>query len=226
MLSAFHSLFFPSLCMACDAALQQAEDCICTHCRVHLPQTNYHMDADNPLIKYFWGKIPIEAIGAYYFFNKGGKVQTLLHRLKYKGNKEIGLKVGRFYGYDLKKSSLFQDLNFIVPIPLHPKKENKRGYNQSLYFALGLAETIGIEVAPTALARVSDAGTQTRKSRFSRSTNVNEQFQLNSHPNFENQHLLLVDDVITTGATLEACAHALLQIKGVKISIAAMACAW
>jgi ComF family protein len=226
MTGAFLLLFFPSICMACSLPLQHGEECICTHCRFHLPQTKYHLDKDNPLHQYFWGKVSIHSIAAYFFFHKGEKVQKVLHRLKYEGRKEIGIKIGEWYGHDLMQSDLFNTTDLIIPVPLHLKKERKRGYNQSLLFAQGLSRSIGVEVVPNALMRIRPSETQTLKSRFSRWNNVNEIFKIDSALNLENIHVLLVDDVLTTGATLEACALELSTVKNIKISIAAMASVW
>ena len=174
----------------------------------------------------FWGKAPLAAAAAYYFFHKGGPVQNLLHNLKYQGHKEIGLVVGEQYGHCLLQSESFREVSLILPVPLHPAKEKKRGYNQSLLFAQGLSESMGIEVGENILIRSNASETQTRKSRFARWENVQTVFRLTSAIPLENKHVLIVDDVLTTGATVEACIQELLPVKGIKISIAAMAWAW
>jgi ComF family protein len=226
MLNDCLSLFFPDLCRACNSAMRSFENCICTHCRFHLPQTNYHLDKENPIARLFWGKAPVHAGAAYYFFHKGGSVQNLLHNLKYNGHLEIGWVIGELYGHSLMQSEAFHDIGLILPVPLHPEKEKKRGYNQSLVFAQGLAKSMKTEVAPNNLIRENPAETQTRKSRFARWENVNTVFNLVSGSSLENKHVLIVDDVLTTGATIEACIQQLLLVKGIKISIATIAWAW
>jgi len=160
-----------------------------------------------------------------YFFAKGGKVQHLLHLLKYKGKKEIGEYIGKIYGEDLKKSLFYSDIDVIIPVPLHPRRKRKRGYNQSEIFAKGLSESLVKPYDTRTLIRTYASETQTKKSRFRRWENVKEIFDLKDHQHLINKHILLVDDVVTTGATLEACASMLLKIPGVKVSIATIACA-
>ncbi|MBA3705022.1 MAG: ComF family protein [Bacteroidetes bacterium] len=223
MLNDFVSLIFPHVCASCGKSLYKKEYSICIHCAYHLPKTNFHLDKENPIAKIFWGRINIHSAGAFYGFNKGGKVQHLIHQLKYKGNKEVGITVGKWYGYDLRLHPAFSTVNIIIPVPLHPKKEKKRGYNQSRFFAEGLAQSMSVDADFTILIRALESNTQTRKSRFNRWKNVESVFQLRSEKILHGKHILLVDDVITTGATLEACAQILLQVPGVKVSIATIA---
>jgi ComF family protein len=223
MLSDFISLAFPHVCVSCGKCLYKKEHTICTYCAYHLPKTNFHSDADNPVAKVFWGRVTIHSAAAFYGFNKGGKVQHLIHQLKYKGKKNIGVAIGKLYGYELKNCLDFNTVNIIVPVPLHPKKLKKRGYNQSAAFAEGLAESMNIEADYKTLYREVESETQTKKSRFNRWQNVESIFQLHDTKTLEGKHILLVDDVITTGATLEACAHTLLQAPDVKVSIATIA---
>ena len=223
MLNDFISLIFPQVCVSCGKSLFKNEQNICTHCVYHLPKTDFHLDNENPIAKIFWGRTNIYSAGAFYGFNKGGKVQHLIHQLKYKGRKEIGFTVGKLYGFDLKQSENFNTIDVVIPVPLHPKKEKKRGYNQSESFAQGLATVMEAETNFTTLFRKYDSETQTRKSRFSRWENVETIFQLKNGESLTGKHILLVDDVITTGATLEACAQTLQQIPDIKISIATIA---
>ena len=223
MLNDFIALIFPHVCVSCGKSLYKNEQSICTYCAYYLPKTNFHLVHDNPIVKIFWGRVPIYSAAAFYGFNKGGKVQHLIHQLKYKGQQHIGVSVGKLYGYELKYCEDFNAVDTIIPVPLHPKRQKKRGYNQSDCFAEGLAESMNVKADLKTLYRALESETQTKKSRFSRWQNVESIFQLRNADALEGKHVLLVDDVITTGATLEACAQTLLQVPGVKVSIVCMA---
>jgi len=225
VLEDFISLIYPHICMSCGKSLFKKEICICTYCKYHLPKTNFHLEEDNPVSRMFWGKVNITAAASYYYFNKGSKVQKLIHNLKYSGQKEIGNTIGEFYGTELKESELFKNIDNIIPVPLHPRRQRKRGYNQSAFFAEGLAKGIEAVYDYELLYRSYDSQSQTRKSRFERWKNVEYIFKLKNPEDLEGKHILLVDDVITTGSTLEACAQTLLKVNGVKVSIATIACA-
>lgn len=219
------SLFYPRVCLACGNVLFRKEDTLCLECLYHLPKTNYHLEADNPVARQFWGKVHFESAASYYYFTKGSKVQHLIHQFKYKGYKEIGLYIGRLYGRELKESPLFSDIAVVIPVPLHPRKQAKRGYNQAEWFAMGLAESMGALCDTSTLIRAFASETQTRKSRFSRYENVKEIFRIEDRESRKGTHILLVDDVITTGSTLEAAGNTLLGIPGIRISVASIACA-
>ncbi len=221
----FFSLIFPRICAACGNSLWRHEEGICRSCEFHLPKTNFHFGKENPVTRLFTGRVEIETGAAFLYFNKGSKVQRLVHQLKYKGRKDIGIFLGELYGQSLKYAPHFNSAGAIVPVPLHRKKYMQRGYNQSEQFAIGLAGAMGIPVQRHLLARTKATETQTRKSRFSRYQNVREIFAVNDPVSWTGQHLLLVDDVITTGATLEACIQALHGIPGVKVSVACIATA-
>lgn len=223
MLADFISLIYPQLCHACEKPLYKNELLICTHCKYHLPKTRYHSDKDNPVAKLFWGKTPVENAAACYYFNKGSNVQRMIHHLKYGGRKEIGAEIGKWYGYDLKCSPFFSGVDMVIPVPLHPKKLKKRGYNQSEHFAMGLAEGLCKQVSTAHLVKKEYSETQTRKSTFQRWKNVETVFAVNNPQELSGKHILLVDDVVTTGSTLEACARKLLEIPDTKVSIAAIA---
>lgn len=224
MLSDFFALIYPESCSACNETLLKNEHVLCTSCIINLPKTNYMHYPDNPVSKIFWGRIPVENACSYYLFSKGGKVQHLLHELKYKGNKDAGYVPGKLFGSELKQS-VFNQIDAIIPVPLHLSKLKKRGYNQSEIIALGLSETMEKPIKTDWLIRKHASETQTKKSRFKRWENVKEIFATQKHEEFEGKHLLIVDDVVTTGATIEACAQLLLQVKNVKISIVALASA-
>jgi ComF family protein len=219
----FISLVFPEICSSCGKNLFKNEISLCTHCLYHLPKTNFHLENDNPVAKIFWGRINIEAAASFYTFNKGGKVQHLIHQLKYKGQQHVGTTIGKLYGQELLNTPDFNSIDLIVPVPLHKTKQRKRGYNQSACFAQGLAMAMNRETDSTVLFRSFSSQTQTKKSRFTRWKNVETIFYTKIDERLQYKHILLVDDVITTGATLEACAQALSKIKGVKLSIATIA---
>ena len=217
------SLVYPKVCMACSKTLVTNEECICTHCRYHLPRTNYHLEHDNPVAKLFWGRVDIRSAAAFYLFTKGGHIQQLVHRLKYEGQKKVGIEVGRMYGSELKRSEMFSSAEVIVPVPLHPAKLRDRGYNQCDLFADGLAQSLSVPADTGNLHRAVATGSQTRRSRFDRWKNVEYVFKMHNPQHLQGKHILLVDDVVTTGATLEACAQELLSIPGTSVSIAAIA---
>lgn len=175
--------------------------------------------------KLFWGRVPIEQATALFYFQKGSHVQHLVHQLKYKGRWDAGVKSGRMLGQRLKQSGRFESLHGLIPVPIHRKKLRRRGYNQCEAIAEGLALETGLPVFNDQLIRNSFSQSQTRKKRYARWENVSEIFDLSTPDTVRNKHLLLVDDVVTTGATLEACATALKQVEGVTVSIATMAVA-
>jgi ComF family protein len=226
MLDDFLSLIYPRICKACGRNLFTYEKCICTFCLYHLPKTNFHLEEDNPVSRLFWGKAVVHSATSLYYFYKGGKVQQLMHQLKYKGQKEIGIYIGTIYGKDLLKVSLFNTAECIIPVPMHPKKQKRRGYNQSEMIAIGLSQSMKIPVDTKTLVKKAKTETQTRKSRFSRWENVKEVFELKEYNHLTNKHVLLVDDVITTGSTIESCILNLAKVPGIKISVVSMACAY
>ncbi|MXV51735.1 ComF family protein [Pedobacter sp. HMF7647] len=219
----FLSLIYPDLCAACYKNLFKNEQTICTDCFYHLPYTNFHKDESNRLAQQLWGRFPFEKAMALLYFHKGSKVQNLMHQLKYSNQPQVGLKLGEIYGTLLKNDDSYDVPDIIIPVPLHPAKLKKRGYNQSDYFAEGLSGKLGVFWDATGLHRTRSTESQTKKSRFMRYENMKETFHVPDKAKFENKHVLLVDDVITTGATLEGCAAAFFEIKGVKISIAGIA---
>jgi ComF family protein len=225
MIRDFISLIYPRICASCGNSLWKKEEVICTFCHYHLPKTSFHLEEDNPVSRLFWGRVNLEGAAAFLSFNKGSRVQKLIHQLKYKGRKDIGISLGYRYGQLLVNSPVFSSVSVIVPVPLHPKKLQKRGYNQSEQVAIGLADAMKIPFDKHTLVRIKATETQTRKSRFHRWENVKEIFSVTEPGNFINQHILLVDDVITTGATLESCIMAIASIPGCKVSVAALATA-
>lgn len=220
----FFGLFFPELCVACNTHLLSQEKLICTKCLYNLPKTNFHVDSENPVAQLFWGRVKIEHATAFFYFNKGTNYQEMMHHFKYHGKKEIGFVLGNHFGLQLKESP-FNEIDVIIPVPLHPKKLKKRGYNQSDWIANGLANALEKTTDSSILVRSVETTTQTRKSRFARWQNVENIFRINDPSKIEGKHILLVDDVVTTGSTLEACANKILEIKGTKVSIVALAVA-
>jgi ComF family protein len=217
------NLFYPEVCSACNNALFKGEKTLCTNCLYHLPKTNFHLIAGNVVEKQFWGKVPLHSATSLYYFNKGERVQKLIHRLKYHGDKDVGTLTGRILGLELKICERFATVDTVIPVPLHSSKKRLRGFNQSDFFAEGLADSMGVKHVPDYLVRKKATSTQTRKSRFSRFENVDRVFSVNEVYKPDAQHFLLVDDVITTGSTMTACAEALLRWENCKVSIATIA---
>ncbi|MCF8360813.1 MAG: ComF family protein [Prolixibacteraceae bacterium] len=219
----FLSLIYPNLCFCCGNALVNQEKAICLKCLVGMPRTHYHLVPDNPVEQLFWGRVQIEKATAWFLFQKGSPYRNLLHQLKYKGQRQIGVELGANFGADLMQVNYFANVDVIAPVPLHPRKKRKRGYNQSLAIAEGLASIIDKPINTDTLYRKSYSETQTRKGRFERWENVTEIFDIRNNQTFEEKHVLLIDDVITTGSTIDACAQKILQCRGAKVSVAALA---
>lgn len=222
-LSGFIHLFFPRICAVCQTDLKHGERVICTSCHYKMPLTRFWEDANNPVAQTFWGRVSIENACAYFFFTKGSKYRPLLHKLKYKGKYDVGVALGLGFGQVLAKSELYQDIDYVVPVPLHPKKQKLRGYNQAEAIARGVAQGLGVQVKTNGLVRHEFTETQTKKTRAERIRNVENAFRVVNDEELKGKHLFLVDDVITTGATMEVCAEKLLAIEGCRVSIGALA---
>jgi ComF family protein len=221
------SLFYPSLCAACREPLLQNEHTICTSCWMDLPYTGYFRDKDNPVERLFWGRSPVHFATSLCHFRKAGRVQRLLHELKYKGRTEVGHILGVELGRQIRESPHFGQIDAIAPVPLHPRKERQRGYNQSLFIAEGISSVLQAPVQPALITRTIHTSTQTRRSRYDRYRNVEQVFQVNEPPEGYGNHVLIVDDVVTTGSTLEACCNSLREHSNpeTKVSIATLAVA-
>jgi ComF family protein len=223
ILSDFVSLFFPRYCRGCEEALVKGEELICTKCLLELPRSYYHIETENPFYSKFKGRIPVSYVMTLFKFVKSSRVQHLLHSLKYQNQPELGNTLGRMYGYDLAGANYKNRFDLIIPVPLHASKKRRRGYNQSEEFGIGLAEVLEIACSDTFMKRVIKTETQTRKSRLNRWENVSEVFQVTKPEKIKGQRVLLVDDVVTTGATLEACGRVLLDAGCRELSIACIA---
>ena len=221
----FIDLIFPDLCVVCGNNLQRNEHQLCLSCLVDIPRTNYHLIEGNPVEKRFWGKVPVCRATSYFFFQKGSSFQKLLHILKYNGNKEIGVIMGKYAALDLLETPDFATVDLIIPVPLHPKKFKSRGYNQSEWIGKGISMILNKPQDTSTLVRIKENPSQTKKSVYERFENTEDIFKLSDSTILAGKHVLLVDDVLTTGSTLEACILALLETEGIKISVFTLAVA-
>lgn len=219
------NLFYPKTCQICENILVINERVICINCIHELPVTNFHLDNENMVKKVFYGRLDIEHATALLLFHKKGSVQKLIHQLKYKGHQEIGIFLGDWLGADLASTSSFKNIEAVIPVPLHKKKLRSRGFNQVEGFGKAIANAMEVPYLNNVLLKKSFSNTQTVKARLARWGNIEETFVLANDSLIKNKHVLLVDDIITTGATLEACAAVIKDAGGVKISIATMAVA-
>ncbi len=225
LISNFLGLLYPNLCLICGENLLKSEQQICLKCLSEIPRTNFHLQKDNPVEKRFWGKADIQKGTSFFFFTKGSPFQKLLHELKYRDNKDIGELMGKYAAVDLLTDETFCSVDYIVPIPLHPKKYAKRGYNQSELICNGISKIFDKPVDTKSLIRKKETSTQTKKTVFERYENTAGIFEVKNKETFENKHILLVDDVLTTGSTIEAAIQAIKQCEGVRVSIFTMAMA-
>lgn len=223
MLKDFVNLLYPAQCLSCGSTLLENESLICLECLFHLPRTNYHDDPHNPVAQLFWGRVSVKMASAFLFFTKSGRVQHLIHQLKYNKKPEVGIYLGSLFGKELQRSPFFQNIDVIIPVPLHAKKIKKRGYNQSEQIALGLSKVMDIPLDTRSFVRQIATESQTRKNRFNRWENVKEVFKVNDPYKLTGKHILLVDDVITTGATIEGCVRKLVAVSGVQVSVVGIA---
>ncbi len=218
----FLELFYPPVCQVCSRLLVTGEHLICSHCYYEIPRTYFHRQKDNALEQVFWGRVRVEKAAAFFYYTHGSRYRKLIHQLKYSGNIDIGVLLGKYFAGDLEHDHWFDDIDLLIPVPLHKKRLRKRGYNQSEIICRGISEISKKPVNTTAFIRSAASETQTKKSRFDRWTNVETLFAVQQSGEIENKHILLIDDVITTGATLEACLQVLLNVKGVKVSVASL----
>ncbi|MEJ7609789.1 MAG: ComF family protein [Ferruginibacter sp.] len=222
--SACH-LFYPHICKGCGSDLLGNDDLLCTQCMESLPFTGYENYPHNPIERIFYGRLPVETATSGFYFVKGGLIQHLVHGLKYKGDKEIGIFLGTLMGNRLFESRRFETVDYLIPLPLFADKEFKRGFNQAEVICDGLSSAMNIPVLPGNVIRSHFTETQTKKHRAERWENVSGSFKVTDPGALQNKHILLVDDVITTGATLEACACAISEAGDVRVSLATLATA-
>lgn len=225
MFESLINLFFPKVCSGCRSFLLTNETIICTVCRHDIPLTNHHLNSENEAYKKFYGRIPIVHASALFYFHKKGIVQELIHNLKYKGHEEIGAILGEWYAEDLKNIESLATVEEIIPVPLHRRKLKERGYNQVTAFGKALSTSLNVAYNESLLIRNVYSKTQSKKNLLGRTEGIESIFDVSFTEKSHNKHFLLIDDVITTGATLEACSRALLKIPGAKISIVCMAMA-
>ncbi len=223
MLKNIFNLFYPEICICCNKNLVKTEKHICSDCLVGLPYTQHHKNLDNDLIKIFWGRTIIQSACSLFYYRKGGVVQKILRGIKYQDNKDVSTYLGRYFATILKDTVKEKQIDAVAAIPLHKSRIRKRGYNQSELIAQGMAEVLQIESCSMNLKRVIATKTQTQKGRIDRLDNVSNIFSVSNSNVLKSKHILLVDDVITTGATIESCTNEILKIEGCKVSIASLA---
>lgn len=214
-------LMFPHLCASCGGDLPDKKRLLCLRCIHDLPQTNFQDLPANPVEKIFWGRLDLYSAFAHYYFTKGSSIQRLMHLFKYKGEQELGLQLGKLMGDKIFQNERFP-VDALIPLPLYEKKEKLRGYNQAAVLCEGISSILKIPVVKNAIIRPEFTETQTRKGRIERWKNIEGRFSVNKPELIAGRHLLLVDDVVTTGATLESCGAELLKVEGVQLSVGAL----
>ena len=222
-LNDFSHLFFPHNCVGCCSDVLGSDAALCIKCFMELPVTGFIEQPNNPVEKIFYGRIAVEQAGSAFYFTKDSTMQRLMIELKYRNNKNVGLYLGKLLGMQLAEYERFNDIDIIVPLPLNPKKEKKRGYNQATIIAEGIKTEWEKPILTTAVGRKIFTETQTQKGRVERWQNMQDVFIVKNAEALQDKHILLIDDVVTTGASLEACAATLLKVPGTKISIATVA---
>lgn len=212
-------LFYPRICAGCNTPLLAQEEIICLMCNIKLPRTDFVLKNDNTISKIFWGRVPLEFASSFLYFRKEGLTQKLIHQLKYKNRKDVGIFLGSMYANEIKTAIKEKKIDIVTTVPLHPAKLLKRGYNQSDYIAQGFADTLGISFIPNLIIRNENTSTQTLKKRYERWENMADKFSVNSKYDLNGKTVLLIDDVITTGATIEACCKILFKENNVKVAV-------
>lgn len=226
ILQSLGQLILPNLCVCCDGYLSHQETILCDLCSYTLPRYEAFDDRESALAKKFWGRLGLINVAGFLNFKGGDNVRKILHQIKYKGNLKLGIEAGRMLGRELSSSKRFTDVDMVVAVPLHAKRELSRGYNQSELLAQGICEVWNKNHGTSVIERIKYNATQTKKNRYERYINAKEIFKVIEPKLLEGKHILLIDDVITTGATIEACGAALLDVKDVKLSVATLAVAY
>ncbi len=221
----FLSLFLPRSCLSCGAHLVRGEEVLCTGCMLDMARTDFHLRRGNMLEQAFWGRCRVEKAAAFSVYNRGSRIRKLIHMLKYSGRKDIGTMLGSFYGSVLAESGFMNDIDMIIPVPLDPARERHRGYNQSRCIAEGIASHCSLPVRTDILYRTGKSGSQTSRGRYERWENVEGLFAVHKPGEITGRHIVLVDDVITTGSTVEACVVALQSAPDTRVSVVALAAA-
>lgn len=215
-------LFYPHVCTGCGSDLLGEDNLLCLRCINDLPHTNFAQHANNPLEKDFWGRIHLTAAHSEFYFAKDSLIQRLIHQLKYNGNQDIGIYLGQLMGRSLVNSNRFNNVDLLIPLPLFAYKEKKRGYNQAAVICKGMSQVMNVPVSIGNVVRTRATETQTKKHRIARWENVEGSFLVNEEEKLRGKNVLLVDDVATTGATLEACGNAIIKIMGTNLSVATL----
>lgn len=224
-IKSFIDLLFPRCCVVCGKTLTRSEEFLCTSCNMSLPRTNYHLLPDNPVERLFWNKVKLERASSYYYYYRGGEMRKIIHEMKYAKKKEIGAVMGRQMAAELKASGFFDGIDLLMPVVLHKKKQRDRGFNQSEWIAKGIAAITKLPIEMTAVKRVKHVETQTKKTPYQRFENVQHIFELEHPERLKGKHILVVDDVLTTGATATAFMESFANVENVKISLLTLAVA-
>lgn len=219
------NLFYPNLCILCESRTHSTTEIFCLDCQYHVHPTRMHLLKENEFTAHFRGRIDLVNGAALYYYVKGGRVQKALELLKYKNRPDIGIRFGQFFGKLLKENPDYHSINIIIPVPLHPSRKNQRGYNQSFMIACGIVESLHAGIREDIIKRKIETLTQTERNRMERAKNMQDVFQMINPKALEGKHVLLVDDILTTGATLEACGRLIQQVKDVRISMVSLAMA-
>jgi len=223
ILSPFIHFFYPHTCIGCGSDIIEKENFLCLECINELPHTNFALHSNNPLEKFFWGRMPVTSGMSEFYFSKASAIQNCIHEFKYKGNIKLGLYLGRMMGKSILNSNRFSNIDLLIPLPLFTRKEFKRGFNQSSILCNGINEITNIPVMVNNVIRIKATETQTKKGRIERWEMVEKSFSVADAETLKGKHVLLVDDVITTGATIEACGSQILKVEDTKLSIASLA---
>ncbi len=220
----FEQLVYPNCCCVCGDLLVQSEKVICTDCLMNMPFTNYHLQDNNLLVQRFATTSQLRQASALFFYEKRSRYQNIFYQLKYNDRKDIGHYFGRLSALELQKSGWFEDMDYIVPVPLHPKREKKRGYNQSVIIAQGMESVCHVPIEKDTLIRVVETVTQTHKNVYERWDNTQGIFKLQNNTTLKGKNILIIDDVLTTGSTLKACIQAIHEEHPAQISLFTLAC--